>query len=105
DFLNADGTRRHTGQAGTAAQRWADLFTEKFEELSKQDSTFGMLRNLIDVSVAAALIDRENLFDRVRLHPKHLLQEEPLEAFNVPKQVSSRASFVKKGSNYLISAS
>src|SRR5690606_5969137 len=36
DFLNADGTRQHTGKAGAAVQKWADTFTAKYDDLAKQ---------------------------------------------------------------------
>ena len=105
DFLAADGGRKRTGKAGGVAKRWADNFTAKFDELSKKDTMFGQLRNLMDLVVVSALIRQENLLDQVELSIPYLAGEEMIETYNAPRHVASRASFLKKGRNWLISAS
>jgi hypothetical protein len=55
DFLAADGTRKQgVAKGGGVARRWADNFTEKYDELSKKDSVFGQLRNVMQLAVALA---------------------------------------------------
>ncbi len=106
DFLAQDGTRQQgAGKGSAVARRWADTFTAKYEELSKKDSAFGQLRNVIELAVVAALIEKENLFDRAGLAAPYLMGEEMIESYDAPRRVASRASFVKKGRNWLISAS
>jgi hypothetical protein len=106
DFLAADGTRKQgVAKGGGVARRWADNFTEKYDELSKKDSVFGQLRNVMQLAVVGALVEKEHLLDRAQLQLPYLLGEEKLETYPVPRQVHTQASFVKKGRNWLISAS
>ena len=56
EFLNDAGQKQHTGKADPTAQKWADTFTEKFDELAREDSSFGQLRNVMDLAVVGALL-------------------------------------------------
>jgi len=105
DFLQADGSRKRSGQASATARLWAEKFTEKYEELSRQDTVFGQLRNLMDLVVVAALIEREGMLDRAGLKLTYLTGEELTHTHNPPRRVASQASVLKKGRNWLISAS
>ena len=105
DFLNADGTRKHSGKAGSAAQKWADTFTAKYEELAKQQGVFSELRNLIDLSVVGAVIHKHKLFEVAGLDAKYLMSEEVIDEYDVPRRVDSQASVLRKGKGWLISAS
>ena len=87
------------------AQKWADNFTANFEELAREDSAFGALRNVMDLSVVAALVAKEKLLERSGLEAEELLSQQPVEEFPVPRRVASQASFVKAGRNWVISVS
>jgi hypothetical protein len=107
DHFSQSGSRERTGKANPLAQKWADTMTEKFDELSAKDTIFGSLRNCMDLAVVASLIMQEHLADKADCH-LDLLQNAkqlPIEEYQVPKQVDSRASVLKKGHNYIISAS
>lgn len=105
DHFAAEGTRTHTGKASADAQRWAEMMTAKFDELAAKDSTFGHLRNVMDLAVVAALIEKEQLLQQASLDLPRMLEDELLEQFNAPETVASQASFIQKGRNYVISAS
>lgn len=107
DFVLANGDRRPSGKAGRLAKKWADNMTAHYEELSRKDPVFGQLRNCMDLAVLGALIVQQNLPERCGHSFPLLLNSKtlPVEQFNVPKQVDSQASVLKKGSNWLISAS
>ncbi|MEX0642692.1 MAG: DUF1598 domain-containing protein [Pirellulales bacterium] len=105
DFLNESGQLQHSGKADPLAQKWADNFTAKFDELAREDSTFGALRNVMDLSVVGALLVKENLLERSGLEAPQLLSQQPVEEFPVPRCVPSQASFVKAGRNWVISVS
>jgi len=105
DFLNNAGQRQHTGQADPLAQKWADNFTEKFDELAREDSAFGALRNVMDLAVVGALVAKEGLLERSGLEAPQLLSQQPVEEYPVPRRVASQASFVKAGRNWVISVS
>jgi hypothetical protein len=103
----ADGSKQQTKQTSPAAQRWADLMTEKFDALSAKDSVFGQLRNCMDLAVVAALITKEGLAGRAGLDLALLMDptQLPTVELETPKTVPTRANAIPKGSNVVISAS
>jgi hypothetical protein len=105
DFLSHAGQREHTGKADATAQQWADNFTAKFDELSREDSTFGALRNVMDLAVVGALLAKEGLMEASGLDAPNLLGNERLAEFPAPRSVASQASFVKAGHNWIVSVS
>jgi len=105
DFLNDAGQREHTGRSDPTAQKWADTFTEKFDDLAHEDSSFGQLRNVMDLAVVGALLVKEGLLPRSGLRAPNLMSEQPLEEYPVPRMVPSQASFTKAGRNWVISVS
>jgi hypothetical protein len=105
DQFLAQGQIQRAGKSDPNAQEWADTFTEKFDELSREDSTFGELRNVFDLSVVAALAAKENLFAKAGLEIPHLRNELPFEEFHVPRAVPSHGSFVRARREKVISAS
>ncbi len=107
DFVAASGAREASGRANRAAQKWADLMTEKYDELALADPIFGQLRNCMELAVVSALIVKEHLAERAGYSMPLLLDPADVktEQFAAAKHVASRASLLKKGRNWLISAS
>lgn len=105
DLVGEDGRRTHTGKAGLAAQRWADTMTEKFSELADHDSTFGQVRNLMDLAVVAAIISHERLENRAGVELTELVDSGLSGRFHAPRQVATQVSFVKKSGRRMLSAS
>jgi hypothetical protein len=106
-FFGTDGAKAQTGKTSSIAQRWADMMTEKYEELSAKEPIFGELRNCMDMAVVSTLIVREQLATKAK-HSFSLLYDAadlPAEEYDVPKQTDSKASSLKKGSNWIITAS
>lgn len=56
-----DGSRKATGKADAAANRWAKNMTRRYNELAKAEPIFAEAKNCMDVALVAALIVRENL--------------------------------------------
>lgn len=107
DFLAADGTRKRSGTANSAAKRWADNLTARYDELAAKSAIFGQLRNCVDLAVVAALVFKENLHEKADFSIGLLLDEVdlPREQFAAARQVPSKASMVETRSNYIISVS
>lgn len=105
--FNQAGQRTNIAQANPVAEKWASLMTARYEELAARETVFAELRNCIDLAVVSALILKEDLCGRAGCELPALLNEEraPLSEYRVPKQVSSQASAVKKGRNWVITAS
>ncbi|MEX0939426.1 MAG: DUF1598 domain-containing protein [Pirellulales bacterium] len=105
DAVAADGSRQATGRKNAMAQRWAELMTEKYDELAQEDSAFGQLRSIMDLAVVGALLQKEGLVEFANLEIPALMHEQQVVQFTAPRRVASKASFVKKGRNWIISAS
>ena len=107
DFVDAQGNRTHSGKASPQAQKWADLMTAKYDELSIKEPIFGELRNCMDLAVVAALIDKENLAAKAGLNMDLLMNADdlPIEEYLTPKQIDTKASFISTSDRYIISAS
>lgn len=107
DFIVASGHVQHSGKASAAAQRWADMMTRKYAELAVKDPIFGQLQNCMELAVVGALIVKEHLTDKAGHSMPTLMESTDVApgAFPAPKQVDSKASIIKKGHNWIISAS
>ncbi len=100
---------RSTGKSSATAEKWANLMTEKYEALSVEYPIFGELRNLMDLAVVGALIAKEGMLQKANLQLPILMgTEKVIEVDNdlpAPKTVATQASVLKKGRNWIISAS
>jgi hypothetical protein len=107
DFLTAGGERKHTGKADPVAQQWADNMTRQYDRLAAAEPIFGEVRNCADLAVVGALVAKENLVGKAGCKLPLLLDESPLKtgAMPAPKEIDSKASMLKKGDDWVISAS
>jgi hypothetical protein len=105
EFLNDAGQKQKSDRADATAQKWADTFTKKFEDLAQEDSSFGELRNVMDLAVIGALIVKEGLLEKSGLEAPSLLRDEQLAEFPAPRMVPSQASFVKAGRQWVVTVS
>jgi hypothetical protein len=105
DYINDAGEKKTSNKKNPIAEKWAATMTEKFPELAERDSSFGQLRNAMDLAVIGALIEKEHLLDLASLQLPQLMQRHKLAEYPAPKQTSSKASAVKQSHDWLISAS
>lgn len=108
DFVAEDGSVTATGKADPTAQKWANLMTQHYAELSEKDIVFGELRNLMDLCVIAALIDKNDLMTKAGCSLPLLTgvsHDLLIDTWNAPKQVAPECSFVKTRAGWLVTAS
>ena len=107
DFLTSAGSKEHSGKASPVAQKWADNMTNQFAALAVAEPVFGELQNCMELAIVGALVVKERLTDKAGYSMPFLMNTEELRTaeFNAPKQVPSQASVMKKGKNWIISAS
>lgn len=107
--IAANGLRVGIGKANKQAQRWADLFTEKYEKLCGTHSAFGDLRNVMDLNVVAAIIRAHGLQDLAGCDLSLFWGAESSQLatpeWNVPQSLQPQCSFVRGRSGWSISAS
>jgi hypothetical protein len=70
ELLAAQGQRIHTGQSDPLNRQFAESFTAHFEELLAKYPIYGELRNIFDLAMAVALIEREGLAKLAGWQPK-----------------------------------
>lgn len=105
DHFNAEGKKVSSSKGSAIATKWADTLTERFTELADHDSSFGQLRNAMDLAVVAALLDKEGLLAKANLELPKLTHDVALSEYNAPQQVASKANFVKRRRDFVISTS
>jgi hypothetical protein len=104
-YVTETGDKTSTGGKNSTAEKWAQTMTENYEELAKHDSSFGQLRNIMDLAVIGALIEKERLLDIASLQLPRLLNEEPLDRYPAAKQTPTKVSAVKKRREWVMTAS
>jgi hypothetical protein len=105
DYVSETGEKEQSGKASPAASKWAASMTAKFSELADRDSSFGHLRNVMDLAVIGALIEKEQLVSLAGLNAPWLIDQEEIDRYSIPTQTSSKASVVRKRGAWVISAS
>ncbi len=106
--FDGSGKRTTGGKQNRFAVQWAELMTEKFEALAAAEPAFRELRNVMDLSVVAAIIRKENLAARVGLETPAILGVTDVIAtptWAVPKSVPAECSFVRVSDSWMVSAS
>ncbi len=91
ELLAARGQRIHTGQSNELNRRFALSFTTQFEQICQRHPLYGELRNVFDLAFALAIIQHENLVEKVGWQPTIFANDEqlPLPAVKVPHEVDT----------------
>jgi hypothetical protein len=107
DVLAKGGMQRGQGPADKVAQQWCAAMTKHYEDVAAQQPAFAELVNCVDLAVVAALIQGRQLAGRAGLDIGPLLDATavPLPRYDVPASVPTVASGLKKGTNWVLSAS
>jgi hypothetical protein len=106
-FHNKDGQAVKANKENKFAAKWADRFTERFDEISETETVFGDLRNLMDLTVISAVIEREAMADKTGVDISTLLSDDiRLESRPVPATLPTQCSFVNVATKgYIVTAS
>lgn len=108
ELVSKDGTRSSAANVNKFAQKWADMFTSKFDELCSVNASFGELRNAIDLNVVATIIAAQQL-DRLAGCDLSVLRgtEGDIETTGraTPKTIPPHCSFIKGAGGWIVTAS
>jgi len=108
DIVAADGSTKASGKSSPIAQAWADLMTDKFEQLAAVEPIFGQLRNIMDLCIVAAVIDQHGLTGLADCDLSLLdgsTGSVRTEHWFAPKTVPPECSFLKTRSGWIVTAS
>ena len=106
-FFDKDGDSVVAKKGNKFASKWADRLTDRYEEVAKSETVFGDLRNLMDLSVVAAVIERESLVNKTGVDISNLLNDNiRYESRPVPETLPTQCSFINVAAKgYIVTAS
>lgn len=108
DLVLADGRTERDQKSDKVAAKWAEMMTERFEDLATAQSVFGELRNCFDLSVVATLIVQEQLAGRANCDLSFLMGQSgqiDLAELPTPRSVDPQCSFIRGASGWMVTAS
>ena len=93
------GQRTVTKGLNGASKAYCSSFTRMYDKLAEISPLWGELRNLVDLSIAAAFIQKADLFAKAEWSMEVFGDEAkfPVEIFHAPSQVAPVANAVWKG--------
>lgn len=91
EFVNDAGQRSDAAFTRVTTQRFARLFTEKFPELAARKPIFAELQNLFDLAVLAALLEKQQLPEKIGWDMSLFLDSQKAEVVkgHPPREVPS----------------
>lgn len=103
EMVASDGQRHNAGQGDRASQAFVTSFTKQYSELADKSPVYAELRNLIDLAVAAAYMQQQDLFGKAGWTMPWLGDEKnfAVEIYNAPKQVATAVNAIWKGHRLL----
>ena len=99
EVVGPNGQRMAQGKSGRSSQMFTHGFTQKYAELARRKPIYAQLRNLIDMAVVAAHIQREDFYGKAGWNMEVLGNEElfPVEVYKAPVEVDTVVTSVMKG--------
>ncbi|QDU09269.1 DUF1598 domain-containing protein [Gimesia aquarii] len=103
EFVNQAGQRSDAAHTRLSTTRYAQQFTKYFAKLADQHPTFAELQSITDLTVLAALINKERLHQQVGWDHRFFSSEMDylVPQGNIPKQVPTAMNY-KKASRLMI---
>jgi hypothetical protein len=100
EAVGADGQRTGQGKSGRASQLFTKAFTQKYAELARRKPIYAQLRNLIDMAVVAAHIQREDYYAKAGWNMEVLGNEDlfPVQVYKAPVEVDTVVTSMWKDS-------
>jgi hypothetical protein len=99
ELVSSGGGRQGVAPSNTASQAFVADFTKKYSELADRSPVYAELRNLIDISIAAAYIQQEDYYGKSGWNLGILGEEKAfsVKTYQAPRQVESAVAAVWKG--------
>jgi len=91
------------GEKSRASTLFTTSFTQKYPEISAKKPIYAQLRNLIDMTVAAAFIQQQDYYGQAGWQMPTLMSEEkfPIQTYQAPVQVDTVVTSVWKGNRLM----
>ncbi len=101
EVVHADGTRAGGAKGNKASELFCQGFTEKYPQIASRVAVYGQMRNLIDLSVAAAFIQQQDFYGKSGWKMEFFGDESacPVQICETPKTVETACTVVSKSPN------
>jgi hypothetical protein len=98
ELVTREGTRVKAAAGDAAGQQFVEGFTSRYSEIAAKVPVYAQLRNLIDLSVAAAFIHEQDYYGQAGWMMEFLGQEAlfPVRDVHAPTQVESAVASIWK---------
>ncbi|MBN2477564.1 MAG: DUF1598 domain-containing protein [Pirellulales bacterium] len=99
EMVTAGGQRQTTTRTNKASQAFVTGFTQKYPQLAERSPVYAELRNLIDLSVAAAFIQQEGYCQKAGWNMELFGDERQfaVETYHAPQMVATAVNAIWKG--------
>ncbi len=103
ELVANDGGRSRARFVDRASQAFVGSFTEKYPELARKSPVFAQLRNIIDMSIAAAFLQKYDYYGKAGWNMSVFGDEAvlPVELYTVPTHVASAVNVIWKGNTLM----
>lgn len=103
EVVTGGGQRQAASRQSRASQAFVASFTKQYSELAERSPVYAELRNLIDLSVAAALIQQEDYYTEAGWKMDFFGDESAftIETYNAPQHVGTVATARWKGNRLM----
>jgi hypothetical protein len=103
ELVAADGGRIAAAAGSQASELYCKAFTELYPQIAARNPVYAQLRNLIDMSVAAAFIQKQDYYGQSGWKADVMLDEQqyPIETYETPKTVETACAAIWKGSRLM----
>lgn len=104
ELVNADGARAANANAvDLASKAFTTSFTQNYGALAAKSPVYAQMRNLIDMAIAAALIQQQGYYSKAGWSLPVFGDESKfaVETYEAPKQVESAVNVIWKGATLM----
>jgi hypothetical protein len=103
ELVQADGSRANAAAGNKASDLFCEAFTNLYPQIAARNPVYAQLRNLIDMSVAAAFIQRQDYYGQAGWRAETLLDEDrfSVETYETPKTVETACTAIWKGNRLM----
>lgn len=103
ELVAGDGGRSRARFIDRASQAFVGSFTDKYPEIARKSPVFAQLRNIIDMSIAAAFLQQYDYYGKANWQWSVFGDESalPIELYPVPTHVASAVNVLWKGNTLM----
>jgi hypothetical protein len=103
ELVQADGSRANAAVGNRASEAFCASFTALYPQLARRSPVYAQMRNLIDMSIAAAYIQRQDYYGQAGWKMELLGDEQrmPVETYEAPRTVETACTAIWKGNTLM----